>query len=95
MSADLHPIVNQICAMHGISRRMYFNALTVRRKGCEELFNLVRDGDASMNLALEIARFDHESQRLIMAEFHDIKPRDRLAFVQRVLVAHEREQANG
>jgi hypothetical protein len=95
MSADLHPTVNQICAMHGISRRMYFNALTVRRKGCEELFNLVRDGDASMNLALEIARFDHESQRLIMAEFHDIKPRDRLAFVQRVLVAHEREQANG
>lgn len=44
MSADLHPTVNQICAMHGISRRMYFNALTVRRNGCEELFNLVRDG---------------------------------------------------
>ena len=95
MSADLHPTVNQICAMHGISRRMYFNALKVRRNGCEELFNLVRDGGATMNLALEIARFDHESQRLIMAEFHDIKPRDRLAFVQRVLVAHEKEQANG
>ena len=94
MSAGLHPTANQICTMHGISRRMYFNAMKVRRNGCEELFNLVRDGGASMNLALEIARFDHDSQRLIMAELHDIKPHDRLAFVRLVLVA-ALEQANG
>lgn len=95
MSADLHLTVQQICTMHDISRRMFFNAKKVRRNGCDELNQLVINGDASINLALEIARFDHDSQRLIMAEFHDIKPRDRLAFVQRVFAAHTLEQTNG
>lgn len=95
MSADLHPTAQQICDANGISRRMFFNANKVRRNGCDELNRAVINGDASMNLALEIARFDHDSQRLIMAEFHDIKPRDRLAFVQRVFAAHTLEQTNG
>lgn len=33
MSADLHPTAQQLCAAAGISRRMFFNALKVRRNG--------------------------------------------------------------
>ena len=90
-SADLHPTAQQLCADAGISRRMYFNALKVRRNGCDELNLLVRDGNVSMNLALEVARFDHPSQRLILNEFPTIKPRERLAFVARMLATRGKE----
>ena len=95
MSADLHLTAQQICDANGISRRMLFNAKKVRRNGCDELNQAVINGDVTINLALEIARFNHDSQRLIMAEFHDIKPRDRLAFVQRVFAAATLERAGG
>ena len=95
MSADLHPTALQLCAVAGISRRMFFNALKVRRNGCNELTDLVKAGDVSMNLALEVSRFDHASQRLILAEFPTIKPRDRAGFVHRVRLINEQEQANG
>lgn len=95
MSADLHPTVQQLCAAAGISRRMFFNALKVRHNGCNELNDLVKSGGASMNLALAVAGFDHAGQRLILAEFLTMKPRDRAGFVERVRLAHEQEQANG
>lgn len=96
MSAGLHsPTAKQLCAEAGISRRMFFNALKVQRDGCDELNALVKSGDVSMNLALELSRFDHAGQRLILAEFPTIKPRDRAGFVHRVKLIHEREQANG
>ena len=96
-SADLHPTAQQLCTAAGISRRMFFNALKVRRNGCEELNDLVKSGDVSMNLALEVARFDHAGQRLILAEFPTIKPRNRAGFVELVRLAHEqeKERANG
>lgn len=96
-SADLHPTAQQLCTAAGISRRMFFNALKVRRNGCEELTGLVQSGGVSMNLALEVARFDHAGQRLILAEFPTIKPRDRAGFVALVRLAHEqeKERANG
>lgn len=92
MSASLHPTARQLCAAAGISRRMYFNALKVRRNGCDELHTLVRSGDVSMNLALEVARFDHAGQLLILAELPSIKPRERARFLQLVGVAREQEQ---
>lgn len=91
-SADLHPTAQQLCAAAGISRR---NALKVRRNGCDELNELVKAGSVSMNLALEVARFDHAGQRLILAEFPTIKPRDRAGFVEFVRLGHEQEQVNG
>ena len=94
-SADLHPTAQQLCTAAGISRRMFFNALKVRRNGCEELNDLVKSGGVSMNLALEVARFDHAGQRLILAEFPTIKPRERTGFVERLRLILEREQANG
>ena len=95
MSADLHPTAQQLCTAAGISRRMFFNAQKLQRKGCEELHDLVKSGDVSMYLALEVARFDHAGQRLILAEFPTIKPRDRAGFVELVRLAHEQEKANG
>ena len=95
MSADLHPTAQQLCTAAGISRRMFFNAQKLQRKGCEELHDLVKSGDVSMNLAREVARFDHAGQRLILAEFPTIKPRDRAGFVELVRLAHEQEKANG
>ena len=95
MSADLHPTAKQLCAAAGISRRMFFNALKVRRNGCDELNDLVKAGTVSMNLALEVARFDHAGQRLILAEFPTMKPRDRAGFVELVRLGYEREGANG
>ena len=95
MSAGLHPTAKQLCAVAGISRRMFFNALKVRRNGCDELNDLVKAGNVSMNLALEVARFDHAGQRLILSEFPTIKPRDRAGFVELVRLGYEQEGANG
>ena len=74
---------------------MYFNALKVRRNGCDELNLLVRAGEVSMNLAFAVVQFDCASQRLILNELLTIKPCDRAGFVRRVRIAHELEQANG
>ena len=93
-SADLRPTAQQLCAAAGISRRMFFNALKVRRNGCDELNDLVKSGDVSMNLALAVARFDPAGQRLILAEFPTMKSRDRAGFVELVRLAHEQEKAN-
>ena len=94
-SADLHPSAQQLCAAAGISRRMFFNALKVQRNDRNQLNDLVKSGNVSMNLALEVARFDHALQRLILAEFPTMKPRDRTGFVELVRLAHEQEKAHG
>ena len=94
-SADLHPTAQQLCTAAGISRRMFFNALKVRRNGCDELNDLVKSGNVSMNLALEVARFDHAGQRLILAEFPTIKPRNLAGFVELVRLGHEQEAKQG
>ena len=85
----------QLCAAAGVSRRMFFNALKVRRNGCAELLGAVQSGDVSINLALEVARFDHPGQRLIVAEFATIKHRDRAGFVKRLRLILEQEQSHG
>ena len=95
MSAELHPTAQQLCAAAGISRRMFFNALKVRRNGCGELNDLVKSGNVSMNLALDVARFDHAGQHLILAEFATIKPRERAGFVALVRLAHQQEKNRG
>lgn len=94
-SAGLHCTAEQLCEMNGISRRMFFNALKVHRTGCEELKKQVRDGGIPMDLALSIAEFDHDGQRLILAELPSMKPRERAGFVRRVKLIRELELANG
>ncbi len=82
MSADLHPTAKQLCAVHGISRRMYFHALKVRRKGCDELNRAVLNGQLSMNLALSLLEFDQTSRRLILAELPDLPKRKWPGFIK-------------
>jgi len=94
-SAGLHYTAAQICEMHGVSRRMLFNALKVRRKGCAELQSQVREGIVPMELALLVAQFDHDGQRLILAEFPSMRPRARAGFVKRVKLARAQEVRNG
>jgi AcrR family transcriptional regulator len=80
-SAGLHSMtVADICRAANISRRMFFLA------GAPELVREVLDGGVSMNLAVEMLQFDHATQRLILAEFHDIPVRERLSFVRLVAV---------
>ncbi len=89
-SADLHsPTADQICKAAGISRRMFFLAQRVQKAACPELWRQIRDGDVSMNLAAALVEFgNHDSQRMIMAEWADIPTRERLAFVKAVMEAH-------
>jgi len=95
MSAALHSTAAQICEMHGISRRMFFNGLKVHRTGCPELNAQVREGHVSMDLALLVAQFDHDSQRLILAELPGMKPKSRTGFVKRLKLAHKQGLCNG
>jgi hypothetical protein len=82
MSAAVHFLTaQQICDATGISRRMFFNAVKLRRDGCAELLDQVQAGTVPMSLALALTRFDHDSQRLILAEFQDVRPRSRAGFV--------------
>jgi hypothetical protein len=93
-SAGPHYTSEQLCKLHGISRRMFFNALKVRRDGCDELNSQVLNGNVPMDLALSLAQFDLDSQRLILAEFPSMKPRARAGFVKRLKLAHDQECAN-
>ena len=95
MSADVHPTTEQICRLYGISRRMWFNALKVRRNGCDELNAAILDGSVPMHLALELLTFDHAGQRLILTELPSVKPRERAAFVELVKAIRLQEVANG
>jgi len=93
--AGLHYTADQLCKMQGISRRMFFNAIKVRREGCEELNNAVLNGSVTMNLALELLTFDHDGQRLILDELPSINSRKRARFVDRVRAIQLQEVANG
>ena len=95
MSADKHSTAQQLCSAAGISRRMFFNALKVRRNGCDELIDPIQSGGVTINLALEVTRSDHAGQRLILAEFATIELQERAGFVMRHQLILEREQANG
>jgi hypothetical protein len=74
---------------------MWFNALKVRRNGCEELHAAVMAGNVTINLAVALLTFDHDGQRLILAELPSIKPRERAGFVELVRAIRLQEVANG
>lgn len=69
--------------------------MKIRRNGCDELHAAVMAGSLTMNLGLKVAKFDHVGQRLILAEFPTVKPRDRAGFVEIVRLTLEQEKANG
>lgn len=76
----------QLAAEAGVPRRAIFQALKVRRKGCPELFDMVRDGTASLNLAVAMVDLfpSHDDQRVVLAEFATLPQRQWLGFARRV-----------
>lgn len=95
-SADLHrKTAQQVCDQAVLNRRMFFQGLRVKHEGCEELFKAVRDGAVSMNLEISLLTFDDGGQRLILAEFPSIKPRERAEFIKIVRTIRLQEMANG
>lgn len=78
--------IAQVCAAAGISRRMFFMATKVQREACPELWQMVRDGRVTMNLAATLAdMFPHaDDQRAVIAEFSDLPSRQRLGFARQV-----------
>jgi hypothetical protein len=69
--------VAEVCRANGISLRLFYVAQEVQRLGVPELLDRVRDGELSMNLAAQICRFDSDEQAAILAEFHNLAPRQR------------------
>lgn len=95
MSADLHPTAQQLCAVGGVSRRMFHTAVKVCREGRDELTDLVKAADGSKNPALALARFDNESQSFFLANFPTIKPHIRAGLMKFVRLCDEQEKPNG
>ena len=86
MNANLHRTrIADTCKQLGISRRLFFMAKQVRQRGCDELVAAVVDGTMSINLALQLCRFDPDSQRLLLNETAGMKPRGRTSFIRMLL----------
>lgn len=86
MNANLHRTrIADICTTFGISRRLFFMATQVRQRGCAELVAAVDGGAMSINLALQLCRFDPASQRLLLNETAGMKPRGRSSFIRMLL----------
>jgi hypothetical protein len=83
----------QLCKMFSISPRLLAMTKQIHARACPELVQMLRAGEISVNLALQICRTHHEGQRLILAEFPGMKSRERTAFVRRVFEAAAQEVA--
>ncbi len=77
--------VQTICAMHGISQRLFYQAKHVSTVACPDLMQQIEQGNISINLALQICRANHDGQQLILKELVGIKGRKRTAFVREVI----------
>jgi hypothetical protein len=100
MSAALHPeavtettrpavqpcTAAQMAAEAGVSRRMIFLGLKVHLEACPELWQMVRDGSATMNLAAALVDMfpNHDDQRTVITEFSTLPVREWLGFARRV-----------
>jgi hypothetical protein len=82
----------QMAIEAGVSRRMIFLALKVRRLGCEEIHTMLRDGPLSMSLAAVLVDLfpNHDDQRTVIAEFPTLPVREWLGFARRVHELTER-----
>ena len=86
MSARVHPTVQQLADVAGVSRRTMFKAINVCRTGCEELQQEVLGGRVGLNVAQMVARYDPDSQRNIIGALRDIPMKKHLAFME--LIVH-------
>lgn len=78
MSAPMHPTVQQLADSAGVSRRLMFQAVAVRRYGCPELVKACHDGLLAMKHCETLAKaLPHDEQREFLAELPNMTPRQR------------------
>ena len=78
MSAPMHLTVQQLADRAGVSRRLMFQAVAVRRFGCDELNKAAHDGLLAMKHCETLAKaLPHDEQREFLAELPTLKPRQR------------------
>ena len=87
--------VSQAAKCAGVSVRLMYQSVSIRRNGCNELIDAVLDGRITTRLATMIIKFDHESQAVIVAGLRDIPQKQRAGVVELLLgnMAHG-EQPN-
>ena len=78
MSAPMHPTVQQLADSAGVSRRLMFQTVAVRRYGCAELVKAAHGGLLAMKHCETLARaLSHDEQRDFLAELPSMTPRQR------------------
>lgn len=94
--ANLHgSALDALCDLLRISRRTGYLAAKLLRIGCAELIAEVEAGRISLHLALQIARFTHDGQRLILAAIEGMAPRQRTRMVRLILTDAEQARNSG
>lgn len=95
MSATVHPTVQQIADTYGISRRLMFQAIAVRRYGCEELNQAAQLGVLALKHCETVAKtLSHDDQREFLKQLPTWTPRKRHDLLA-VLKEHLKAQSGG
>ena len=78
MSAPMHPTMQQVADMAGVSRRLVFQAAAVHRYGCAELVKAAHDGMLAMKHCETLAKaLPHDEQRAFLVALPTMTPRHR------------------
>ena len=69
MCAPMHPTMQQLADIAGVSRRLLFQAAAVHRYGCPELMKAAHDGLLAMKHCETLAKaLPYVEQRMFLAE---------------------------
>lgn len=78
MSAPVPPTVQEIADTYGISRRLMFQAIAVRRYGCEELNHAAQLGVLAVKHCETLAKaLSHDDQRKFLNMLPNMSNRER------------------
>ena len=95
MCAPMHPTMQQLADIAGVSRRLLFQAAAVHRYGCPELMKAAHDGLLAMKHCETLAKaLPHDEQREFLAELPTMTGRTRhelLALLKGDLMHRTRE----
>lgn len=94
MSAPMHLTVQQLADRAGVSRRLMFQVINVRRYGCSEVIKAAGDGTLATKHCETLAKaLPHDQQRELLAVLPSMQPRLRnemLAIIRGDLIYRER-----
>ncbi len=84
--------IAQAAALAGVSVRLMHQCVAVHRNGSAELNAAITSGLVSVRLAVEILKFDHASQAVIVAALPDIPWKRRAGVIELLLADWKRQQ---